>query len=141
MKRNQSDHSLLSLKEYGVITLKLKELMALRQINRNQLARLIDVRFEVINKWYNNDLSKLDLDILARICSVLDCSIVDLLEYHPANVANSRDKNTVAGTAKARDKNAAAGTAKARGKNAVAGSAGSYLRVAETPAGTYDTTH
>lgn len=55
--------------------------MDARGITRNKLARSINARFEVIDKWYNNDVEKLDLDILARICFVLNCSISDLLEY------------------------------------------------------------
>lgn len=38
-----------------------------RGITRNQLAKRIDARFEVVNKWYQGELEKMDLDILARI--------------------------------------------------------------------------
>lgn len=78
MERQQS---VLSIKNYGETDLKLKALMDSRNISRNYLARSINARFEVIDKWYNNDVEKLDLDILSRICFVLDCKIEDLLEY------------------------------------------------------------
>ena len=55
--------------------------MAAKGITRNKLARSINARFEVVDKWYNNDVEKMDLDILARICFILNCSIADLLEY------------------------------------------------------------
>lgn len=35
------------------------------------LARAIDTRFEVIDKWYKGNIEKIDLDILTRICYAL----------------------------------------------------------------------
>lgn len=70
--------------DYGFVELRLKELMEERGITRNQLAKLIDARFEVVNKWYQGNVEKMDLDILARICYALDCTTEDLLRYVPA---------------------------------------------------------
>lgn len=74
-------NSLLLIKDYGKITIKLKELMDEHNITRNQLANMINSRFEVINKWYNNEVEKLDLDVLARICYVLNCKVEDIIKY------------------------------------------------------------
>ena len=65
--------SVVTVNEYGKIQLRLKEIMDKKKITRNYLARATNTRFEVINKWYNNEVEKMDLDILARICYVLDC--------------------------------------------------------------------
>ena len=54
-----------------------------RGISRNQLAKLIDARFEVVGKWYKGEVEKMDLDILARICYALDCTTEDLIRYVP----------------------------------------------------------
>ena len=51
--------------DYGHIALHLREIMEERDITRNQLAKRIDARFEVVNKWYQGELEKMDLDILA----------------------------------------------------------------------------
>ena len=69
--------------DYGYIELMLKERMKERGISRNQLAKRIDARFEVVNKWYQGELEKMDLDILARICYTLDCTTEDILRYVP----------------------------------------------------------
>ena len=53
-----------------------------RGITRNELARSVQTRFEVVDKWYKNEVEKLDLDILARLCFALDCKVEDLLVYH-----------------------------------------------------------
>ena len=70
--------------DYGFVELRLKEIIEERGITRNQLAKLIDARFEVVNKWYQGNVEKMDLDILARICYALDCTTEDLLRYVPA---------------------------------------------------------
>ena len=61
-----------------------------RGITRGLLARCVGVRFEVINRWYNGSVEKLDLDILSRICCVLECQISDLLIYQD----NTTDKES-----------------------------------------------
>ena len=73
--------SVISINEYGKIDINLKELMIIRKITRNHLARTSNTRLEVINKWYKNEVEKMDLDVLARICYVLDCSPSDILIY------------------------------------------------------------
>lgn len=78
------ERPVLIRKEYGFVTLRLREIMEERGISRNQLAKLIDARFEVVNKWYQGDVEKMDLDILARICYALHCTVGDLLQYMPA---------------------------------------------------------
>jgi putative transcriptional regulator len=79
LKKDQN--GIIYLKNYGKINLKLKEYMDNAQITRNALARSINTRFEVIDKWYNNKVENIDLDILSRICFVLSCDIKDILEY------------------------------------------------------------
>lgn len=68
-------------KEYGRIRLHLKERMDEGGITRGQMAKLIGSRFEVVDKWYRNEVERLDLDVLARICYVLGCEVQDILEY------------------------------------------------------------
>ena len=68
-------------KEYGKINMRLKNIMDAKGIKRHTLARAVDTRFEVIDKWYNNNVESVDLDILARLCYVLECSIEDILYY------------------------------------------------------------
>ncbi|WP_405725282.1 helix-turn-helix domain-containing protein [Anaerotignum sp.] len=71
--------------DYGHVELRLKEVMDERGISRNQLAKRIDARFEVVGKWYKGEVEKMDLDILARICYALDCTTEDIIRYVPGN--------------------------------------------------------
>ena len=77
------ERAVLVRANYGRVELRLKEVMDERGISRNQLAKLIDARFEVVGKWYKGEVEKMDLDILARICYARDCTTEDLIRYVP----------------------------------------------------------
>lgn len=36
-----------------------------------------------LNNYCNNSISRLDIDVLARICTVLQCEMGDLLKFIP----------------------------------------------------------
>lgn len=75
------ENKLYTFNEYGQIEIRLKDIMDERGISRNALARAVDTRFEVINKWYNGHVEKIDSDVLARICFVLNCLPGDIIHY------------------------------------------------------------
>ncbi len=77
----ENSKSVITINDYGKITVHIKEIMDSKGITRNFLAKASNTRFEVINKWYNGQVEKMDLDILARICYVLDCSPADIIIY------------------------------------------------------------
>ena len=52
-----------------------------RGITRNALARAINARFEVVDRWYEGHVEKIDTDVLARICYVLSCNPEDIISY------------------------------------------------------------
>lgn len=70
-----------TMNQYGSIKISLKKYMDSENITRNALAKAINTRFEVIDKWYNGYVEKIDADILARICYVLDCTPGDIIQY------------------------------------------------------------
>ena len=78
------EKSILIQRKYGAVRLRLAEIMDSRGMTRNQLSRLTGTRYEVIHKWYGGKVEILDLDVLARICYVLDCDVSDLLVYEEA---------------------------------------------------------
>lgn len=70
-----------TVKDYGKIKIKLKKLMEERNLTRYQLSKLTSTRFEVVNKWYNGEVERIDSDVLARFCYTLGCDINDIIEY------------------------------------------------------------
>lgn len=75
------ENELFYYNNYGNVEINIKDIMDQRHITRNALARAINTRFEVINKWYHGHVEKIDADVLARICYVLDCSPGDIIQY------------------------------------------------------------
>lgn len=68
--------------EYGTIKIKLAEFLKVRGITRNRLRTLTGVKYDVIDRYYKGErVERVDLDVLAKLCYVLDCEISDLLEY------------------------------------------------------------
>ena len=78
MKENQS---IMAMRQYGKVHIRLREILEQKNIKRNELARAANTRFEVVDKWFRDDVEKIDADVLARFCFVLGCRIEDLLEY------------------------------------------------------------
>ncbi len=70
-----------TIQNYGEIKIKLRELMEEKGLTRYQLSRLTNTRFEVINKWYNGNVERIDSDVLARLCFTLGCRVEDIIEY------------------------------------------------------------
>lgn len=61
--------------------MRLARMLDEKGISRYALAKRTGTRFEVIDRWYNGNVEKMDLDILARICYVLECDVSDILVY------------------------------------------------------------
>lgn len=76
------EKELFTMKDYGYIEIHLKKFMDQKHMTRNALARAVNTRFEVIDKWYHRHVEKIDADILARICYILDCEPGDIIQYH-----------------------------------------------------------
>lgn len=71
-------------KDYGYIKIKLADLIKDRQISKNKLAHRAEMQRTQFNSYCNNEATRLDTAVLARICTALDCRIEDLLEFVPA---------------------------------------------------------
>lgn len=50
-------------------------------MSRNKLCGLIAANYDLVNRYYNNKVTRIDLNIVARICYVLDCEVSDLIKY------------------------------------------------------------
>lgn len=73
--------SITNIRTYGKISINLKDLIEEKGITRYRLAKLADTRFEVVEKWCSGTVERIDSDVLARFCYVLDCEITDIIKY------------------------------------------------------------
>lgn len=71
------------MNEYGQIRIKLGELLKEKGMSKNKLSHKAEMQRTQINNYCNNKITRLDTDVLARICTVLECGIEDLIEFIP----------------------------------------------------------
>ncbi len=71
------------MNEYGTIKIKLDELIEKSGISKNKLSHRAEMQRTQINNYCKNKITRLDIDVLARICTVFDCKIEDVLEFVP----------------------------------------------------------
>ncbi len=71
------------LERYGKIIIHLDELIEKAGISKNKLSQRAEMQRTQLNHYCNNTVTRLDVDVLARLCTVLNCEIGDLLEFVP----------------------------------------------------------
>ncbi len=67
--------------EYGVVYCDLKKVMYRKHISIYHLSKLTGLKYDVILRYYNNQIIRYDSFVLARLCYALNCCISDLLKY------------------------------------------------------------
>lgn len=65
----------------GKIVIKLDEYLKSNNISRSSLARNGDLRYDTILSYCRKDVTRLDTDTLAKLCSFLNCTISDIIEF------------------------------------------------------------
>ena len=65
--------------EYGTIRIKLDELLKASGLSKNMLSHRAEMQRTQINNYCKNQVTRLDIDVHARLCTVLNCGIGGLL--------------------------------------------------------------
>ena len=71
------------MERYGAIKINLARLIEDRGISKNKLSQRAEMQRTQLNRYCNNSIARLDIDVLARLCTVLECEIGELLEFVP----------------------------------------------------------
>lgn len=71
------------MSSFGTIKLHVDEVIAKKGISKNKVCQRAEMQHTQLNHFCNNTITRLDIDVLARLCTVLECDISDLLEYIP----------------------------------------------------------
>lgn len=69
----------------GMIKFHLKYLLDSASLSKNKFCQRAELQRSQLNGYLNGTITRLDTDVLVRICHTLNCSIADLLEYVPPN--------------------------------------------------------
>lgn len=59
--------------------LNVKDIMSQKGINKNQIAKLVQIGYPAACKIYNGETTKISFDTLDAICRVLECTPNDIL--------------------------------------------------------------
>ena len=71
------------MERYGSIKINLARLIEERGISKNKLSQRAEMERTQLNRYCNNAITRLDIDVLARLCTILECEIGELLEFIP----------------------------------------------------------
>lgn len=71
------------MSEYGTIKINLSEMIKRSGLSKSKLGHRAEMQIAQINNYCSNEITRLDIDVLARLCTVLECDINDLLEFIP----------------------------------------------------------
>lgn len=74
--------SVVNISTYGNISIHLKEIIEEKNVTRYRLAKLADTRFEVVEKWCSGTVERIDADVLARFCYILNCDVNDIIKFN-----------------------------------------------------------
>nr|DAO26163.1 MAG TPA: Cro/C1-type HTH DNA-binding domain protein [Caudoviricetes sp.] len=66
-----------------MIRIRLKAMLAEKGIKQKDLAAMTGIRQPTLSGMNNNSVKHIPLDVLDKICIVLDCQPGELLEYVP----------------------------------------------------------
>lgn len=72
------------MEKRGSLEIHLGELLKKAGMSKNKFCQRAELQRSQLNGYMNNTITRLDVDVLIRICDTLDCSISDLLEYKPS---------------------------------------------------------
>ena len=71
------------MNEFGRVYLNLEALISKKGISKTQLSYKAELSHTQINRFCKGEASRIDFATIARLCTVLDCSIDELIIYEP----------------------------------------------------------
>ncbi len=75
-------NSVNELRNYGKISIMLDKQMKNKNITIYRLSKVTELSYNTIRAYKENKpITRVDLDVLARLCYSLNCDICDLLKY------------------------------------------------------------
>lgn len=67
--------------ENGYFLFKLEKLLFDKEISINKLMRDTNTDFKVIKRLMSGDVTRIDTNVLARLCDYLECPITEIIDY------------------------------------------------------------
>ncbi len=64
-----------------MITLSIKEYIEKHGMTRYELAKRTGIKYQIIDNYYKNKVTRYDKEILDKICIALSCNISDIISF------------------------------------------------------------
>lgn len=71
------------MNEFGHVYLNLEAMIKKAGISKTQLSYKAEISFTQINRFCKGTATRIDFNTIAKLCSVLNCSVDDLIKYEP----------------------------------------------------------
>lgn len=78
------------MQDFGRVIFKIDQVLEEKKISKNRLGKEANLQRTQLNSYCNNKVKRIDLLTLAKICSVLDCEIEDIMEYRRGEIKNGK---------------------------------------------------
>ena len=75
------ENSIIMYRDYGEIILDIKTIMDKKRITINQVVKRTGLHHQVVERYYNSTITRIDKDVLSKLCFVLDCKLEDIMYY------------------------------------------------------------
>lgn len=66
-----------------MIKIKIAEMLGKHKMSRKDLAEATGIREATVGLLYKEEIKRLDVEWLDKICKVFDCSLTDIIDYYP----------------------------------------------------------
>ena len=77
------------MENFGRVYLDLENMIKNRGISKTQLSYKAEISHTQINKYCRNEVARIDFSTLARICTVLNCDVSDIVKFEPASTKDN----------------------------------------------------
>lgn len=79
--KNNDINEIMQELEFGEINIKLDALLNDRNISTYELSTKSNIRFQTIKGLRENKSTRINFNVLAKLCYTLNCQVEDLIEY------------------------------------------------------------
>ena len=73
--------AIITKEKMGTVKFKIELIMKQKNISRKQMLEKTGLKNEVFNRYYYSEIKRIDIDVILKICNVLECNIGDVIEH------------------------------------------------------------
>lgn len=73
--------TIINYNEYGYVKFDIKKIIDKKKLSCKQISKITGLDYKVVKRYMNNDVERMDRDVLAKLCYILDCDTSDFISY------------------------------------------------------------